>query len=115
MAALPACQVDIRSHGGVELLVRFLHERPSPGVGRVELAACERVQQKAAIALSRVCHGDSGTDKLMHAKGETLSVSALFAGFSLSLIVPSCLQVFLCHSVSDCLFLSAGFSLSLCL
>lgn len=68
MAALPACQTDIRQQGGVELLVRFLHERPLSPTGKAERAACERVQQKAAIALSRLCHADSSIHTLMHSK-----------------------------------------------
>ncbi|XP_076445834.1 protein inscuteable homolog [Babylonia areolata] len=68
MAALPACQVDIRRQGGVGLLVRFLHERCLSLAGKAETAACERVQQKAAIALSRLCSPDSDTEMLMRSK-----------------------------------------------
>ncbi|KAL8619027.1 hypothetical protein ACOMHN_020725 [Nucella lapillus] len=66
MAALPACQVDIRQQEGVELLVRFLHERPISPASKAERAACERVQQKASIALSRLCHAENNA--LMRSK-----------------------------------------------
>ena len=78
MAAHPPCQADIRHHGGVELLVRFLHERPLSLAGRAELAACERVQQKAAIALSRLCHSGASTEKIIHTKGELWCVVKKF-------------------------------------
>ncbi|KAK7497200.1 hypothetical protein BaRGS_00011494 [Batillaria attramentaria] len=68
MAAIPACQADIRQQSGVELLVRFLYERPLSPAGPAELAACERVQQKAAIALSRLCHSGSHTEKIIQSK-----------------------------------------------
>ena len=71
MAAHSPCQADIRRHGGVELLVRFLHERPLSLASKAELAACERVQQKAAIALSRLCHSGTNTEKIIHTKGES--------------------------------------------
>lgn len=69
MAAIPACQVDIRQHGGVELLIRFLCERPFSVAGPAELAACEHVQQKAAIALSRLCCRGSQTEKIIQLRG----------------------------------------------
>ncbi|KAK7108071.1 protein inscuteable homolog [Littorina saxatilis] len=68
MAAHPVCQADIRQQGGVELMIRFLHERPVSRAGKAELAACERVQQKAAIALSRLCQSGASTQHVIHTK-----------------------------------------------
>lgn len=65
MAAQSTCQVDICHHGGVELLVRYLHERPLSLAGKAEVAACERVQQKAAITLSRLCRYGNSTDSII--------------------------------------------------
>lgn len=47
-------EVVIRG-GGLVLLLCFLQLRPSVGHAAPQLAACERVQQKAAIALARLC------------------------------------------------------------
>ncbi|XP_046378555.2 protein inscuteable homolog [Haliotis rufescens] len=55
MAAVITCQSGIAENSGIELLVQFLHERPSSYRNTAEVAACERVQQKAAIALTRLC------------------------------------------------------------
>ncbi|XP_064611624.1 protein inscuteable homolog isoform X3 [Liolophura sinensis] len=54
MAAVEVCRNDIVEHRGIELLLSFLHEGPTPRSSEAELSACERVQQKAAIALTRL-------------------------------------------------------------
>ena len=55
MSAVSACIGDITACHGVELLVELLHEKPPDAATDAELTACEHVQQKAAIALSRLC------------------------------------------------------------
>ena len=55
MAAVESCCSEITDNHGVELLVQFLHEAPVEGARRCDLATVERVQQKAAIALTRLC------------------------------------------------------------
>lgn len=53
-------------------MIRFLHERPVSRAGKAELAACERVQQKAAIALSRLCQSGASTQHVIHTKGSSI-------------------------------------------
>ena len=60
MAASPSCRPDLRAVDGVAFLISMLESRAG-GVGdddnnrQAECAAAERVQKKAAIALSRLC------------------------------------------------------------
>jgi hypothetical protein len=64
MALLDDCRVEIAEYNGLNLLIDFLMETPfsymsdkidASKVNESELSACERVLQKAAIALSRFC------------------------------------------------------------
>ncbi len=50
MAASPSCRPDLRAVDGVAFLIGMMESR---GQGQAEAAAAERVQKKAAIALSR--------------------------------------------------------------
>ncbi|CAH1250641.1 INSC [Branchiostoma lanceolatum] len=54
VAMLEQCREDIILCNGLTVLVGFLHEKP-PYNKQTERVACERVQQKAAIALARLC------------------------------------------------------------
>lgn len=59
MASVESCAKTLSTqHGVAELLVQYLHERPRGGATTVELSACERLQQKAAIAISRLCNSE---------------------------------------------------------
>lgn len=69
MSAVEACLAEIRKHRGVELLVRFLHERPPDVATDAEMTAGEHVQQKAAIALSRLCRDPTNAKLVIAAKG----------------------------------------------
>ncbi len=59
MAASPSCRPDLRAVDGVAFLISMMESRSksasaSGGEGlSAEMAAAERVQKKAAIALSR--------------------------------------------------------------
>jgi hypothetical protein len=54
MAANSSCRPDIRSVSGIPFLVQMLATRINQSkLSQAELAAAERVQKKAAIALSR--------------------------------------------------------------
>lgn len=62
MALLETCRSEIFEFNGLNLLVDFLNENPSNYMvhcaskndsAESEISACERVQQKAAIAISR--------------------------------------------------------------
>ncbi len=55
MSAIESCTAHLMENCGVQLLVNFLCESPAVEGSPVEKAACERMQQKAAIALTRLC------------------------------------------------------------
>ena len=72
MVLLESCRADISEFNGLNLLIEFLNEKPSNYISDMdnndhssfltkqdsiesEISACERVQQKAAIAISRFC------------------------------------------------------------
>ncbi|GFY60442.1 protein inscuteable homolog [Trichonephila inaurata madagascariensis] len=55
MAAKEEYRDGLSSGGSLVLLLCFLQLRPSSVHGTPQLAACERIQQKAAIALARLC------------------------------------------------------------
>ena len=69
MAALENCSSEITENKGVELLVHFLKERPSSYKSDAEIAACERVQQKAAIALTRLCRDPGNAPLIVEVHG----------------------------------------------
>lgn len=60
MAAVGSCKAAVVEAGALVLLMSFLQVRPAKSMNQAELSACERVQQKSAIALSRLC-GDVKT------------------------------------------------------
>ncbi|CAL1262284.1 unnamed protein product, partial [Larinioides sclopetarius] len=55
MAAKDDYRESLSSGGSLVLLLCFLQLRPSSAHGPPQLEACERIQQKAAIALARLC------------------------------------------------------------
>ncbi|PVD28750.1 hypothetical protein C0Q70_11345 [Pomacea canaliculata] len=69
IATSQACQKAIRQQDGVHLLVSFLYERPLTSYGPAETAACSHVQQKAAIALSRLCCDGTLANKVIITRG----------------------------------------------
>uniref|UniRef100_A0A8C6IB59 Protein inscuteable homolog n=1 Tax=Mus spicilegus TaxID=10103 RepID=A0A8C6IB59_MUSSI len=54
MSVLEQCGSDIIQENGVQLIMGMLSEKPRSGTP-AEVAACERVQQKAAVTLARLC------------------------------------------------------------
>ncbi|XP_034369264.1 protein inscuteable homolog isoform X1 [Arvicanthis niloticus] len=54
MSVLEQCASDIIQENGVQLIMGMLSEKPKSGTP-AEVAACERVQQKAAVTLARLC------------------------------------------------------------
>eukprot|EP00095_Tigriopus_kingsejongensis_P011759 snap_masked-scaffold241_size241811-processed-gene-1.3 protein:Tk11759 transcript:snap_masked-scaffold241_size241811-processed-gene-1.3-mRNA-1 annotation:"conserved hypothetical protein" len=58
MAANSNCRHDICSMNGVEFLLSMLETKVTSQLSQAELAAAERVQKKAAIALSRLCNNN---------------------------------------------------------
>ncbi|GFS15862.1 inscuteable-like protein [Elysia marginata] len=69
MAAVTGCQEGIRCCGGLDLLVSFLYQKPCLMSTSAERSACERVQQKAAIALMRLCQDTRHTYRVIRQKG----------------------------------------------
>lgn len=69
MAAVESCCADITTNTGLDLLVTFLYETPPEYGNKAELAACERVQQKAAIALTRLCRESRNAQIVAQLKG----------------------------------------------
>ena len=72
MAAVNSCVVGLTDNQGIELLVSFLKESPSRCGSQAEMSACERVQQKAAIALTRLCREEAYTQRIIDLEGSSL-------------------------------------------
>ena len=70
MAAVECCCSEITDNHGIELLVQFLHETPLEGARKCELATAERVQQKAAIALTRLCRDTEVAQSVVDVNGK---------------------------------------------
>lgn len=70
MAAIEACCLEITDYSGTELLVNFLHEEIPEGAEEAELSACERIQQKAAIALTRLAKDPEIAQIIVDMQGE---------------------------------------------
>ena len=71
MAAVETCFPDIATNDGLDLLVQFLYQRPPKYGTEAEIAACERVQQKAAIALTRLSREARNAQIVVELDGET--------------------------------------------
>ena len=55
MASVESCSQWLSTEAGVaELLVQYLHEKPRSGATTIEKSACERLQQKSAVAIRRL-------------------------------------------------------------
>ncbi|KAK3097404.1 hypothetical protein FSP39_009333 [Pinctada imbricata] len=69
MVAVDVCRHDILGHGGISLALQLLNERPCDYKSPAEISACERVQQKAAIALTRMCREEEVAEKIVDSQG----------------------------------------------
>lgn len=69
LVALSECRTSVLEAGGLVLLLCFLQVRPSLVMRDAEVAACERVQQKSAIALSRLCSDPAVAKQVMSLEG----------------------------------------------
>jgi len=57
MALVDSCRHWLSTEPGVaELLVQYLHEKTRGGATTIERSACERLQQKSAVAIGRLSH-----------------------------------------------------------
>lgn len=55
IANIVSCKQILLSCGSLEVLLNFLQTQPSAARNQHQLTACEQIQQKAAIALARLC------------------------------------------------------------
>ncbi|GBN84923.1 hypothetical protein AVEN_192176-1 [Araneus ventricosus] len=80
MAAKDDYRVGLSSGGSLVLLLCFLQLRPSSAHGAPQLEACERIQQKAAIALARLCCNPETCNVVAEMQGKDLDrVSKTFS------------------------------------
>ena len=71
MSGTDSCCGEIVSNHGIELLVRFLCESEPQFGSEAELAACERLHQKSAIALTRLCKDEHSCQSVLDFQGES--------------------------------------------
>jgi hypothetical protein len=69
MVAVDVCRQDIVCSGGIDVCLELLSESPLDYKTPAEMAACERVQQKAAIALTRMCRDENNAVTIVKAEG----------------------------------------------
>ena len=115
MALLDNCRNEIAEYNGLNLLIDFLMETPSnytqlEGLdnnnksSESELSACERVLQKAAIAISRFCRENKYSILLVELGGIDLMICLFkifysFKKFVYILVIPRLSQ--LCRNPTD--------------
>ena len=73
MAQSSSCFNEIVDNDGLALLINFLNITPNSKLTEAELAACERVHQKSAIALTRLAKDPDNAARIVH-KGGMLPV-----------------------------------------
>lgn len=57
LSSVESCRQWLSTEPGVaELLVQYLHEKPRSGATTIEKSACERLQQRSSVAISRLSH-----------------------------------------------------------
>jgi hypothetical protein len=76
MSGVETCTSDITDNHGIELLVHLLHDLPCDARTEAELAACERVKKKCAIAITRLCKHKDIANTVVDLQG-TLSSPSL--------------------------------------
>lgn len=69
MATKSSSRGDIITYNGIPLLINYLQQRPSQYKQETEIAACERLQQKAAIALTRLCKDELTAQVIVDLQG----------------------------------------------
>ncbi|WAR07807.1 INSC-like protein, partial [Mya arenaria] len=69
MATTELSRRDIVAYNGIPLLINFLQQRPAGCKQDAEIAACERLQQKAAIALTRLCRDEMTAQIIVELQG----------------------------------------------
>lgn len=69
MCNSPEGKTNVLNSGGLIVLLCFLQIRPCMAHTKAEVTACERVQQKSAIALSRLCTEVAVSEKVIELQG----------------------------------------------
>ncbi|OQR66242.1 protein inscuteable-like [Tropilaelaps mercedesae] len=69
VCAEKACHRDVVECGGLTVLLSLLQMRPNALQKQVEIDICERIQQKSAIALARLCTSPSVTERVIQMQG----------------------------------------------
>lgn len=69
MVAADSCRHDVVDCGGIDICLELLNESPLDYKTPSEIAACERVQQKAAIALTRMCRDEINAATIVKSEG----------------------------------------------
>lgn len=70
MAQSSSCFNEIVDNDGLTLLINFLNITPNAKLTEAELAACERVHQKSAIALTRLAKDPDNAARVVHKGGQ---------------------------------------------
>lgn len=82
MVAADSCRHDVVDCGGIDICLELLNESPLDYKTPSEIAACERVQQKAAIALTRMCRDESNAATIVKSEGIGDSIIIIILIFS---------------------------------
>ena len=78
MALLESCRSEIFEFNGLNLLVDFLFETPNDyEANETELTACERVLQKAAIAISRFSKENKYSQIFLELEGNNKNINII--------------------------------------
>lgn len=70
MSAVQGYRSELIDNGGIVLLLCYLQERPTVVYSKAELAACERVQQKSAIAIARLSSEQDAAESISKLQGK---------------------------------------------
>ena len=69
VASEKACHRDVVECGGLTVLLSLLQLRPNALQKQVEVDICERIQQKSAIALARLCNSPMVAERVIQMQG----------------------------------------------
>ena len=71
MSGIDTCCSEIVENHGIEALIQFLYEREPQYGSEAEMAACERLHQKSAIALTRLCKDQDTCQAVLDLQGDS--------------------------------------------
>ena len=73
MVAVDSCRHAVVDCGGIDVCLDLLNESPLDYKTPAEIAACERVQQKATIAVTRMCRDENNAETIVKAEGRKVN------------------------------------------